>query len=515
MTQDWRKKPRRRIRSAPLQRPTIELSPEFRSRVEELAGPRLAKPLLRAFNAGTLPGTPEEFHALEAALVQVAREELVGKLLLAVVEQVHTHEEFVVWSMGAARRRTAALRVTSDRSVSLRVTGGEARVESPYMAPSRPKGKKGPRRRTGRRGKGGGGLYPVLAALGFVKKVSPFVASEVALNATRLSSYEEAADALKRQGIDLDPDTVRGIANAVADTGLADREREDDLEESRDLAEERVVICADGGRLRCRKNKPGTRLPSGLHGYDTPWQEPKVLAAYSVDANGEKIRDVRPVYEGTLAPWKDAIPLFAATLRRHGVEDAKLIAIAADGSDNIWREVDQLIELAGLDRSKVVMFLDFYHAMEHLHDAAKLSTLFKSDRSRETWVRQRAELFKAGKAERVIADLLALPTSDEDAPALAKEAKYFSDRLRLLRYDRIQALGFPIGTGAVESAIRRIVNLRLKSPGTFWRPENAERMLYLRCRAKAGRWDEVERALHRAALVPARTARPEILDRVA
>ena len=111
--------------------------------------------------------------------------------------------------------------------------------------------------------------------------------------------------------------------------------------------------------------------------------------------------------------------------------------------------------------------------------------------------------------------LESLPTDDAGAPELAGHAKYFRDRLHLLRYDRIRKLGLPIGTGAVESAIRRIVNLRLKSPGTFWRPENAERMLYLRCRAKAGRWDEVERALHRAALVPARTARPEILDKVA
>lgn len=513
MSEDWRKRPRRRIRSAPTERPLIEVSDEFRNRIKALVGTRMSQAALSAFKGGRLPGTPEEFHAFEAALLSVAREEFVGKLLFEVVREVHADEGFVVWSMGAARRRTA-LRVTKDRPVSLRMTGICARIETPYMAPVRPTSKRGTRRGSGRRGKGGGGLYPVLAALGVVKRVSPYVASGVALSATRLGSYEEASDALKRRGIDLDPDTIRGITNGVADAGLADRER-DEVDEDGDLAVDRAVICIDGGRLRCRKSKPGTRLPSGFHGYETPWQEPKVLAAYAVDAKGEKLNDVRPVYEGTLAPWKDAIAQFAATLRRHGVQNAKTLLIAADGSDHIWRDVDRLIDLAGIDRSKVVMCLDYYHALEHIHDAAKLSTRFKTDHSREIWVKQQAKRLKAGKAKHVIEALGDLPTNDANAPELAKQAEYFRSRLHLLRYDRVKRRGLPIGTGAVESAIRRIVNLRLKSPGTFWRPENAERMLYLRCRAKAGRWDEVERAQHRAALVPARSATPEILDQVA
>ena len=44
----------------------------------------------------------------------------------------------------------------------------------------------------------------------------------------------------------------------------------------------------------------------------------------------------------------------------------------------------------------------------------------------------------------------------------------------------------------MESAIRRVVNLRMKGPGIFWQEENAERMLLLRCRLKSGRWDELE-----------------------
>ncbi len=47
-----------------------------------------------------------------------------------------------------------------------------------------------------------------------------------------------------------------------------------------------------------------------------------------------------------------------------------------------------------------------------------------------------------------------------------------------------------IGSGAVESAIRRVINLRMKAPGTFWKEDTAEIFLYLRSQMISGRWDQ-------------------------
>lgn len=47
----------------------------------------------------------------------------------------------------------------------------------------------------------------------------------------------------------------------------------------------------------------------------------------------------------------------------------------------------------------------------------------------------------------------------------------------------------PCGSGCVESAIRRVINLRLKAPGSFWTPEMAECFLFLRSQLLSGRWD--------------------------
>ena len=52
-----------------------------------------------------------------------------------------------------------------------------------------------------------------------------------------------------------------------------------------------------------------------------------------------------------------------------------------------------------------------------------------------------------------------------------------------------QRQGLPCGSGSVESAIRRVINLRLKAPGTFWTPAMAECFLFLRSQLLSGRWE--------------------------
>ena len=53
----------------------------------------------------------------------------------------------------------------------------------------------------------------------------------------------------------------------------------------------------------------------------------------------------------------------------------------------------------------------------------------------------------------------------------------------------MKSLNLPQGSGAIESVVRRVVNLRLKGCGVFWNKENAEAMLLLRSYYKAGRWN--------------------------
>lgn len=57
-----------------------------------------------------------------------------------------------------------------------------------------------------------------------------------------------------------------------------------------------------------------------------------------------------------------------------------------------------------------------------------------------------------------------------------------------LDYAKARRAKMPIGSGTMESAIRRVVNLRLKGAGIFWHEDHAEQMLLLRTYYKSKHW---------------------------
>jgi len=70
-----------------------------------------------------------------------------------------------------------------------------------------------------------------------------------------------------------------------------------------------------------------------------------------------------------------------------------------------------------------------------------------------------------------------------------RERDYFLRNQNRMNYHAIEEEGLPIGSGAIESAIRRVINLRLKGPAIYWHVGTAEAMLTLRSYFKAGRWN--------------------------
>lgn len=49
------------------------------------------------------------------------------------------------------------------------------------------------------------------------------------------------------------------------------------------------------------------------------------------------------------------------------------------------------------------------------------------------------------------------------------------------------------GSGIIESAIRRIINLRFKNAATFWDKSTVEKLFCLRAALLARRWDNLIR----------------------
>ena len=75
---------------------------------------------------------------------------------------------------------------------------------------------------------------------------------------------------------------------------------------------------------------------------------------------------------------------------------------------------------------------------------------------------------------------------------LKREREYFIKNRFRMSYKKVRDLQLPMGSGAMESSIRRVVNLRLKSPCIYWNEDTANEMIMLRCFYKAGRWETLK-----------------------
>jgi len=65
---------------------------------------------------------------------------------------------------------------------------------------------------------------------------------------------------------------------------------------------------------------------------------------------------------------------------------------------------------------------------------------------------------------------------------------YLSSNRERMDYARYLQMGLRIGSGAVESACKRIVSLRLKGPGMHWLEKTAQTIARLRCLFYSGEW---------------------------
>jgi hypothetical protein len=356
-----------------------------------------------------------------------------------------------------------------------------------------------PRGRTGRgRGREGTGLYPELAAYRISEGCSPNVQAEVGRQ-VGLMPIEQARAELARRGLVLDEKAVRRIAEELGAQMLATRTRDlmrfraGELAAGTEFAGKRVAVEIDGGRVRVRTVIKTVRV-SGRRKrkpFRVEWREPKVVILFETDPKGRMVKGSRPVIDGTLQGPDVLIELVAFHLHRLGAAGALLVTFAADGAPWIWARLDWVIAKVGLDPVRVVEVLDWCHAVHHLSLALAASGLAEDRRAVE-YSRLRVYL-KAGDSAIVIAALEALAMGRPDDSVMWREIGYLSRHAAAgrLRYKSFRCRGVPLGSGAIESTIRRVINLRLKGTSIFWTEENAEAVIQLRAAVVSGRWEEI------------------------
>lgn len=134
-----------------------------------------------------------------------------------------------------------------------------------------------------------------------------------------------------------------------------------------------------------------------------------------------------------------------------------------------------------------VSILDYYHAIEHLHQFA--DGYFKEERTRKKWTDKQKELLLNSRVKQVIRNIKKLAPENEAAENLISYYQTNSDRMDYKKYKQI-GCGI-IGSGAIESAHRTVVQDRMKQSGQRWSCAGAQNMLNLKVTYMNENWDNV------------------------
>jgi hypothetical protein len=428
---------------------------------------------------GRVIRTADDFRSMERAIATLTHR--LSALLMAEATQAALDDpENRRQARSLAQGAGHTFKDQGRREFALRTACGRVIVRATYFSRNCDRGKKGK------------GMYPMLLSWGVQDRCTAAFASEISKLVAMLGSLEEVEQVLSDRGQPLDFKTIRAIAYRFAARARAGQ-RVGSLNWGETVAGRRVVVSTDGGRLRIRTTKRGPRTAKGRNRYRTDWREPKLLIIYLADEKGQMDREFLAVIDGTLGGPDAIFKLMEFYLRELRITAADKVLFVADGARWIWNRVGAMLRRLGVRPEQVNELVDFYHAVEHLGKIAALQRRWTAA-ERQAWIgRQRRRLLKGGfEAVHAALDAVCGPRPGK---ALKRERDYFKRNggKGRMNYAQVAALRLPIGSGAVESAIRRVVNLRLKGPSIYWHKTSAEAVLLLRSYYKAGRWNHLEK----------------------
>ena len=357
-------------------------------------------------------------------------------------------------------------------------------------------GQKGANRRgRPKKGPNGTGVHLMLKYWGFQSKYSPTYIEHIAREGSSSQSYELATENLKSQGYGICSKTVDLITHKVGDISIENRSLIS-VNTSETLAGKRVLLAIDGGRVRTRKTKKGRYKKNQKRArYNTDWKETKVFVFCELNDKGKKLKGSKSLYDATMGKADEAFSLFINQAKAVQLSDAKEIIMTGDGASWIWERYKKMATELNIV-SKTTEVLDWYHACQHLNVLSE--AIKKTEFEKKSLYNEIKDILYKGDIElleKAVSKHMSSVKriSKENRKIIKRELCYFRSNKSRIQYQEYEKLNKPRGSGVVESAVRRIVNQKIKSPGIFWKIQNVEKMLHLRCVLLSGRWKTLVR----------------------
>lgn len=300
-------------------------------------------------------------------------------------------------------------------------------------------------------------------------------------------SFQRAEEKIKRTlHVSIDDDTVRKAAGYIGKAVFEEdcRRAEETWMEfsSRPLASAArrkkgiLYIEMDGSAVNTRVQDEN----------GSTWRENKLAIFFSTDniykwknKKGDICRRIdKKEYVSYIGPASEFKKHVLAGAVRNGYGEYEKVVILSDGAGWIANMKE---ELFGED---AIQILDFFHLSENVHSYGKAK--FKMDESKYMpWAESKCKKLKEGKWEEVLMEL----NPEETYKNTVNLYHYIDTNREHIDYPHYIEMGCFIGSGAVESSNKIIVQRRLKQAGMRWGVSTAQYLVTLVAKWESGLWE--------------------------
>jgi len=238
-----------------------------------------------------------------------------------------------------------------------------------------------------------------------------------------------------------------------------------------------LYIETDGAALNTRhKNED-----------DSTWRENKLGIVFSsdnihrwTDKHGEKQHRIQKrEYVSYLGSCNEFKKHLLSCALKNGYGSYKKTIIISDGATWIRNIREEIFPDA-------LQILDFYHLCENVHTFAK--HLHNMDELKyKPWADDICKALKKSQSQNVLKELL--PWKDKKpGNCNVNLYAYLENNSDSIDYAKYLKLGYFIGSGAVESGNKTILQRRLKQAGMRWNKNSAQALLTLISKEESGLW---------------------------
>ena len=303
------------------------------------------------------------------------------------------------------------------------------------------------------------------------------------------SSFVDASAIIERAlGMAINKETVREVTETAGRVVFeSDREKaeylmnnmhEIEMKEESEKKSGILYIMTDGAAVNTRVEDEN----------GSTWRENKTVLVFT-DKGIIKRKDggsiiVDKEYAAFIGSAEDFRGYVLSAAVNAGYGTIKEVVIIGDGAAWIRNMVKELFPEA-------TQILDLYHLKENIYTYAK-HKFEQNEQKYVPWAEQVIAEIEKGKA----ADVLKQLPEEESLPAgVVNLRTYITNNIDKINYPEYKEKCYFIGSGAIESANKIILQRRLKQAGMRWGVSGAQALLTLRAKVESNRWDKDVRPL--------------------